>query len=710
MNGASPDNESTHAGYFRFGDGVARKAFADTQLKETYREQHWMGTFWDYLDRVVKNPAIAYSAHQRMHSMIVSHGVETYEAGGTKHTHYRFFDDPFTSGREAIFGLDDQLSKFVQLLEAAAKRYGTEKRLLLLLGPVGSSKSTIASLLKKGLEAYSKTEAGAVYTLGFSEEPHNGESLPVGLSKEAVVFSPMLSNPLCLLPPESVEAVLADLNRQATEMRKKMELAPLPYPIGVAGGLDPATAFERDRLLDKYGGNWEEMLKHVVIKRQVLSEEKRIGITTFQPKDPKDQDAAELTGDVNYRKLAKYGSDSDPRAFSFDGELPQANRGMCEFVEVLKLDTAFLYDLLGATQEQRIKAKKFAQIPLDAVLLGHTNEPEYKKLLDDKHMEAFRDRTVVVSVPYITGVTPETNIYQKNFTTERVGIHVAPHTLEVAAMFSVLSRLEEPKNSSISLLQKMRLYDGQYVQGVTEQQLKDLKKDAPREGHSGISPRFIQDCISDCLVDIGREGRGYIGPFDIMQKIRERLPSNAHFANPEAQARLKTLMTSVQDEFKEIAKREVQRAIAGDEKALRAIATNYVQNVSAYCNKKKVLDPLTRQPTEPDEELMKTLEGFMGVPSSIKDEFRRQMLAAVGGMVAEGAQYDPLKDHRLKEACEQKLFEDSKSTFSLRKVLTLEDPEQIEKFDSLVDRMIKNFGYTKESAADILNFVSSYMN
>jgi serine protein kinase len=685
-------------------------AIRDRGLQETYKQQHWMGTFWDYLDRVVNSPQIAYSAHQRMHSMIVSHGVETYEAGGTKHQHYKFFDDPFTGGREAIFGLDDQLGKLVHLLEGAARGYGTEKRLILLLGPVGSSKSTIASLLKRGLEAYSKSEAGAVYTLGFTEEPHNGEQLTERFDRNKVTFSPMNSNPLCLLPPELMTGILDDLNRQANEVRKKQGLEPLPYRIGMAGGLDPAMAYERDQLLARYDGNWEEVLKHVVIKRVILSEEQRVGITTFQPKDEKDQDAAELTGDVNYRKLAQFGSDSDPRAFSFDGELCLANRGMIELVEVLKLGTAFLYDLLGATQEQRIKAKKFSQIPIDTVIIGHTNEPEYEKLRKNVHMEAFKDRTIVVDVPYITATTPEEKIYKKNFTTEKVGVHVAPHTVGVAAMFSVLSRLEEPKNSGISLIQKMKLYDGQFVQGITEQQVKNLKKDAPREGHGGISPRFIQDCLSECLVDIGREGRKYIGPFDIMEKMREKFPTNPHFATPDAQERLKTIMTLVEDEFKEIAKREVQRAIAGDEKALKAIATKYMENVSAYCAKKKLINPLTKQPTEPDEELMKSIEEHMSIPGNIKEEFRRQMLTAVGAMAAEGAVYNPLDDQRLRWGCERKLFEDSKNTFSLRKVLTMEDSEQVEKFDSLVTRLISQFGYTKESAADLLNYVSSYMN
>jgi len=182
------------------------------------------------------------------------------------------------------------------------------------------------------------------------------------------------------------------------------------------------------------------------VRRLLLSEQDRIGIGTFQPKDEKNQDSTELTGDINYRKIAEYGSDSDPRAFNFDGEFNIANRGILEFVEILKLDVAFLYDLLGATQERKIKPKKFAQTDIDEVIIGHTNEAEYKKLLSNEFMEALRDRTIKIDIPYITKVSEEVKIYRKEFGPERLrGKHVAPHTLEVAAMWAVLTRLEEPK-------------------------------------------------------------------------------------------------------------------------------------------------------------------------------------------------------------------------------------------------------------------------
>ena len=193
------------------------------------------------------------------------------------------------------------------------------------------------------------------------------------------------------------------------------------------------------------------MIEHVRVRRVLLSEQDRVGIGTFQPKDEKNQDSTELTGDINYRKIAIYGSDSDPRAFNFDGEFNVANRGLIEFIEVLKLDVAFLYDLLSASQEHKIKPKKFAQTDIDEVILAHTNEPEYRRLQNNEFMEALRDRTVKIDIPYITKLDEEIKVYERDFNQRRIhGKHIAPHTVEIAAMWAVLTRLEEPKKLNLS--------------------------------------------------------------------------------------------------------------------------------------------------------------------------------------------------------------------------------------------------------------------
>src|SRR3569623_874989 len=303
----------------------------------------------------------------------------------------------------------------------------------------------------------------------------------------------------------------------------------------VHGDVNPACRLIFKELMRHYGGNFEKVMSHVRVKRLVLSEQDRIGIGTFQPKDEKNQDSTELTGDINYRKIATFGSDSDPRAFNFDGEFNIANRGILEFVEILTLDVAFLYDLLGATQERKIKPKKFAQTDIDEVIIGHTNEAEYKKLLNNEFMEALRDRTVKVDIPYITKVSEEVKIYSKDFTLGKVGKHIAPHTLYVASLWAVLTRLEDPKKHSLSLLQKSKLYDGKTLPGFTQDNIKELRKEAQREGLDGSSTRDIQDKIANALVSDKADGA--INPFIVLNELESGLRSHSLISSEDQRTR-----------------------------------------------------------------------------------------------------------------------------------------------------------------------------
>ncbi|HET7754940.1 MAG TPA: serine protein kinase, partial [Anaeromyxobacteraceae bacterium] len=282
---------------------VAR--IAAMQDRKSYADQHWEGTFEEYLDVVRRNPKVTRTAYQRVYDMILSHGKTEYIDSKKKLIRYNFFTDPEFGGKDAIYGLDVALMKLVNVFKSAAQRYGTEKRVILLHGPVGSSKSTIARLLKKGLEAYSKTAEGALYTYAW-ELDRTGVD---GQKRREVMPCPMHEEPLHLVPQEWRAQVYR-------------ELCPAEggYAIPDTGDLCPACRFVYRELMTEYKGDWSKVVGHVRVRRQILSEKDRIGIGTFQPKDEKNQDSTELTGDINYRKIAEYGSDSDPRAFNFDGE------------------------------------------------------------------------------------------------------------------------------------------------------------------------------------------------------------------------------------------------------------------------------------------------------------------------------------------------------------------------------------------------------
>ena len=657
--------------------------------RDRFRQQHWEGTFLEYLDMVLQNPKLARDAFQRVYDMILSFGTRRYTYLKHSFVHYNFFDDPFDNGADAIYGLDGALMRLVDFFKSAAQGYGTDRRILLLHGPVGSSKSTIARLLKKGLEHYSATDEGALYSFSWklTDDAGNTEVFPC----------PMHEEPLKLIPRRA--EILSQINADLPEDQR----------VNIDGDLDPFCRRTFEDLLLKYEGNWRKVLDHVVVRRVMLSEKDRVGIGTFQPKDEKNQDSTELTGDINYRKIALYGSDSDPRAFNFDGELNIANRGICEFIEVLKLDVAFLYDLLGASQEHTIKPKKFAQTDIDEVILGHTNEPEYKKLQSNELMEAFRDRTIKIDVPYNTRLSDEIKIYEKDFSKERVrGIHLAPHTVEMAAMWAVLTRLQEPKKAGLTLVQKLKLYDGRSIPGFTEDSVKELREEAPREGMQGISPRYIQDKISNSLVSEQAQQDRMINPFMVMNELENGLSHHSLITDEEQKKRYKELLSVVREEFEDILKGEVQRAISADEDAITRLCANYIENVRAYTQREKVRNKFTGREEAPDERLMRAIEEKIDIPDSRKDDFRQEIMNYIGALALDGKKFEYHTNARLHKALELKLFEDSRDTIKLKNVVSgVVDDETQAKIDVVKQRLIKFFGYNEASATDVLNYVAS---
>jgi serine protein kinase len=659
---------------------------------EEYQHLHWEGSFEEYLDLVREDPNIVRTAYQRLYDMVLSYGTEEYIDNKKKIVKYKFFEDPINDGKDAIYGLDIPLMRLVNVFKSAANQYGTEKRIILLHGPVGSSKSTIVRLLKRGLEDYSRTDAGQVYTFAWTL-PEDLQHLTGGQEE---LDDPMNDDPLKLIPVEWREEAIAELGLEDAK-----------YPVKVEGELNPASRFIFTELMKHYNGDWTRVMEHITVKRLLFSEKDRVGVGTFQPKDEKNQDSTELTGDINYRKIAIYGSDSDPRAFNFDGEFCVANRGLIEFVEILKLDVAFLYDLLGATQERKIKPKKFAQTDIDEVIIGHTNEPEYRKLLSNEYMEALRDRTVKIDIPYITKYSEEIKIYKKDFNNEKVkGKHIAPHTIEMAAMWGVLTRLEDPKKHDLSLLQKLKLYDGKTLTGYTQDNVKELRKETEREGLNGISPRYIQDKLSNALVSDKTESS--INPFLVLNELDGGLKNHSLINNEEERQRYREMLAVVKQEYEDIVKNEVQRAISADEEAISKLCANYIDNVKAYTQKEKVRNKYTGQYEEPDERLMRSIEEKIDIPESRKDDFRREIMNYIGALAIEGDQFKYDTNERLHKALELKLFEDQKDSIKLASVVSnVVDKETQEKIDIVKQRLIQHYGYNEESATDVLNFVAS---
>lgn len=624
-----------------------------SEFREREREFHWEGNFAEYLEIVKKNPQVAQTAHSRVYQMIAKAGIEK-DSHGNKQ--YRFFN-------KELYGLDHAIERLVEeYFHSAARRLDVRKRILLLMGPVSGGKSTIVTLLKKGLEEYSRTDEGALY---------------------GIKGCPMHEEPLHLIP---------------IELRKEFEKE---FGVKIEGNLCPAC---RLRLKEEFDNRIEE----VPVERVILSEDERVGIGTFSPSDPKSQDIADLTGSIDFATITDYGSESDPRAYRFDGELNKANRGLMEFQEMLKCDEKFLWNLLSLTQEGNFKAGRFALISADELIVAHTNESEYKSFISNKKNEALHSRIIVMPIPYNLKVSEEERIYRKLISQSDLNdIHIAPHALRTAAIFSILTRLKESKKQGIDLLKKLKIYDGQMVDGQNEIDIEELRNEHLDEGMDGIDPRYVINRISSALI---RTESDYIDALDILRSLKDGLNQHPSIT-PEQRERYLQFITLARREYDEIAKKEVQKAfVESYEESAQNLMDNYLDNVEAYCNWGKIRDPLTGEEIKPDEKLMRSIEEQIGITENAKKAFREEILIRISAYARKGKKFDYNNHERLREAIQKKLFADLKDVIKITTSIKSPNNEQRKKMNDVVARLVEDYGYSVSSANGLLRYVGSLLN
>ena len=632
-----------------------------SDLLETHRRDRerlaWEGTFRDYFELVTQNPNVSKLSHARICDMILASGVEKVNEGSRDEiVKYNFFS-------QELFGIERPIAKIVEYFKSAGQRLEVRKRILLLMGPVGGGKSTIVTMLKRGVERWSRTSDGAVY---------------------AIKDCPMHEEPLHLIPPE---------------LRPEIERH---YGIYIEGELCPQCRYNLEHV---YRGRHEDVLIH----RIVFSEKDRIGIGTFAPSDPKSQDITELTGSIDLSTIGEVGVESDPRAYRFDGELNIANRGLMEFVEMLKVDEKFLYSLLTLSQEQNIKTGRFALIYADEAILSHTNENEYAAFVSNRKSEALQDRIIMIRVPYNLKVSQEERIYDKLLKQSDAlrNIHIAPNTLRIAAMFAVMTRLEEPKKANIDIVKKMKLYDGEDVDGFKSKDVKELQEDTVREGMDGISPRYIINRLSGALV---KDNITCINPIDALRAVKDGFEQHTGISG-EQRERYHNLVSVARREYDDISKNEVQRAfVYSFEEMAKTLCDNYLDNVEAYCNKEKLKDAITEEEIEPDEKLMRSIEEQIGVSENGKNTFRQEILIRISSHARKGKPFEYKSHERLKEAIEKKIFSDLKDVVKITTSTKTPDVDQLRRINEVIDRLVSDNGYCTVCANELLTYVGTLLS
>ncbi|MDQ0150531.1 PrkA family serine protein kinase [Eubacterium multiforme] len=625
--------------------------------RESREKEKFNGNFLDYLEIVKENPDIAKLSHKRLYDIIKKEGVETLKGeenykvkriyGNDVIRKYGFFKDDF-------FGIDKVLMKLVNYFHSAAMKGEEARQVLYLVGPVGAGKSSLVESLKKALEG-----CESIYS---------------------IKGCPMHEEPLHLIPKH---------------LRPEFENL---LGVKIEGDLCPVCKY---RLVNEYDGKYEEM----PIEKKGFSIRSRKGIGVVPPVDPNNQDTSILTGSIDISKMDMYPED-DPRIFSLNGAFNVGNRGMVEFIEVFKNDVEYLHTIITATQEKSVPSPgKGSMIYFDGVIVAHSNEAEWNKFKADHTNEAILDRIVKIEVPYCLELDEEVKIYKKILKKSSFNAHIAPHTIDIAAMFAILSRLTA--SNKVDPITKLKIYNGEEIveKGSTKRiDIGELREEAGSyEGMKGISTRFIIKAIDNAL---SNSEHNCINPLSIMESIIKSV-KEMDISSDDKKRYLGFIQDTVRKEYNKILEKEITKAfIHSFREQAESLFNNYIDNAEAFVNKSKIKDSSTGEELNPDEEFMRSIEEQIGVSESSAKGFRADVTSYMFYLVRNGGMINYTSYEPIKEAIEKKLMASVKDLSRIITKSRVRDKEQTEKYNAMVDEMQKN-GYCLHCCDVILKYAAN---
>lgn len=621
------------------------------------QKKEWSGTLLEYLDLVKADPKLAALSHQRMYEMMIAPGVEELDVESDPRAKRLFGDEQvkvYGFFRDEFFGMERTLEKIVRYFHSSAMGGEEARQVLYLMGPVGSGKSSLVDRLKRGLE-----DTDPIYV---------------------IEGSPTFCNPLCLIPRH--------LRPPFEEM----------LGVKIEGDIDPVT---RHRLITDYKGEYERM----PVRTLSFSIRGRRGIGVVPPVDPNNQDTSVLIGSEDISKLDRY-SEGDPRVLELNGAFNVGNRGMVEFIEVFKNETEYLHTMITATQEKMVPAPgRHGTVHVDTVIVAHSNEAEWAKFKADHTNEAILDRIVVVKVPYNLRLSEETKIYRKFLKRSKFTPEIAPHTLEIASMFAILSRLEP--SAKCDLVTKLKLYNGEEVleKGRPKKlTAHELREDIKREGLFGVSTRFIMKALDTALT----RNDGTIHPINVREALIGMV-KESDIADDTKKQYLEFLQDTLHKLYLELLEKDITKAfVFSFQGQAETLFHNYLDHAEAYVTKTKVKDRTTREEMHPDEGFLKSIEEQIAIIGPAADGFRQEVIAYLWAATRRGEKiaytsYEPLKD-----AVEKKLMNSVRDISRIITKARTRDEEQRQKYDSMVENLMAQ-GYNEASIDTILKYAANHL-
>lgn len=636
---------------------MSKKDFLELIKKQRSqkKEKKFSGSLIDYVELVQADPSITKLAHKRLYDVICAEGMQ--EMSSENPRKRKIFNGDsikvYDYFKEEFFGMENVIEKLMRFLKAAALRGEESRQVLLLMGPVGAGKSAMTEHIKKALD-------GQKY-YHLKDDPQRGE-------------------PLQLIP----RSLRSDFEKMLN--------------VKIEGDISPIA---RWKLLEDYDGKYEEFQ----VMESTFSQRGRRGIASVPPMDANSQDVSVLIGSEDISKLDKY-SEDDPRVLNLTGAFNIGNRGLVELIEVFKNEIEFLHTIITATQEKRVPAPgKHDMIYFDGVILAHCNESEWNRFKSEHTNEAILDRVVKINVPYILELDEEERIYKKILSRSDFDAHIAPHTIKVASMFSVMSRLKP--SQKCDLLTKMKIYNGEEVieKGrVKKIDVNDLREEHREEGMNGISTRFVMKSIDHALCD---SDKGCVTPIGVMKSITKMVKEQIIDEDFRGKC-LEIIQQTVREEYLRILETEIAKAfITAYEEQAQSLFDTYLDNAEAYTTRQKMKDSVTKEEREPDEKFMKSIEEVIGITGSSRQGFRSDVTAYMFAKMRRKERVDYTSYEPLKEAIESYLINSVKDMARIVTKSKTRDDEQQKKYSDMIQTLMDDYNYNEESAEEILTYAAN---
>jgi serine protein kinase len=626
------------------------------EQREQKTKKKFKGTFIDYLDLVQKNPDIVKLSHKRVFDTIMEEGYEVLDESNPR-IRKVFEEDKikvFNYFRKNFFGTEKVIYKLMKFLQSAAYKGEESRQILLLMGPVGSGKSALSEHIKRALEA-----ADPYYFLD---------------------GCPIREEPLHLLP-RSLRDKFSNL-----------------LGVHIEGDLCPSCRF---RLINEFNGKYEDF----PVVAGTFSVRDRRGIGVVPPQDPNAQDVSILIGTEDISKLDKFPED-DPRVLSLNGAFNVGNRGIVEFVEIFKNEIEFIHPAITATQEKLVPAPgKHPMVYHDLFILSHCNEAEWAKFRSNNLNEAIMDRIYKIEVPYVLELSEEEKIYKKRLGESDFKAHIAPHTLKIASMFSIMTRLKE--SAKCDLLTKLKIYNGEEIveKGrVRKVDIKDLREESQNEGMTGISTRFVMKAIDNAIASSDNDTITPISVIDsLIRYVKEQIideEKKKHY--------LSILQKTIREEYLKILEKEIGKAfIQAYEPQAESLFNTYLDHAEAYTMQQQIKDPITKEVRDPDEDFLEAIEEQIGITGTSREGFRKDITGYMFSRSRRNETIDYKTHAGLREAIENYMLSSVKDMARVVTKSRARDEEQKKKYNEMIETLIEEYGYNENSAEEILTYAAN---